>query len=180
MRAILIEQMRHQEQLPAVREAGIAALQRLLPVAQGDTGQSGVVARFLLGLYNGQAFKFDLTDLRYLDSKLVEDCLALLRMDSNPEKEVHQYIENGQEIWQGLRRTWISDEGQLFAEIKKSSQYAHQAEMCRTRPCGYPFRVQIEVDCLDGYIVKGGVGGRYRLSDVNLYLMDGGKKIRVH
>lgn len=180
MRPILIELKQHQEQLPAVREAGIEALQRLLKVALGDTGQSGVAARFLLGLYNGSDFKFDLNELRYLDSNLVEDCLALLRMDSNPEKEVHQYIENGQEIWQGLRRAWINDDGQLFAEIKKSSKYAHQADWCRNGPCGYPFRVRIEVDSFDDFIVKGGVGGRYRLSDVNLYLMDGGKKVRVH
>lgn len=180
MRTVLTEIKRIEDALPAVREAGIAALHRLLAVAKGDTGQSGVVARFLLGVYNGSDFKFDLTDLRYLDSNLVEDCLALLRMDSNPEKEVHQYIENGQEIWQGLRRTWINDDGQLFAEIKKSSKYAHQADWCRNSPCGYPFRVRIEVDSLDDFIVKGGVGGRYRISDLNLYLMDGGKKIRVH
>jgi hypothetical protein len=180
MQAVITEIKRLEETLPAVREAGIEALQRVLKVAQGVTGQSGVVARFLLGLYNGSDFKFDLTDLRYLDSNLVEDCLALLRMDSNPEKEVHQYIENGQAIWQELRRDWISDDGQLFAEIKKSSKYAHQVDWCRNGPCGYPFRVRIEVDSLDDFIVKGGVGGRYRLSDVNLYLMDGGKKIRVH
>lgn len=180
MHKILIQEMHHQELLPAVREAGIAALHRLLKVAHSGTGQSAVAARFLLGLYNGRDFKFDLTDLRYLDTSLVEDCLALLRMDSTPEMEVHQYIENGQEIWQGLRRSWITDEGQLFAEIKKSSKYAHQADWCRNGPCGYPFRVRIEVDSLDDFIVKGGVGGQYRLSDVNLYLMDGGKKIRVH
>lgn len=180
MQAVITEIKRIEEALPSVREAGVEALHRLLKVAQGVTGQSGVAARFLLGLYNGPDFKFDLTDLRYMDSTLVEDCLALLRMDSNPEQEVHQYIENGQEIWQQLRRDWISDEGQLFAEIKKSSKYAHQADWCRNGPCGYPFRVRIEADSYDGYIVKGGVGGRYSLSDVNLYLMDGGKKIRVH
>ena len=136
MQAVITEIKRNEEALPSVREAGVEALHRLLQVAQGVTGQSGVAARFLLGLYNGPDFKFDLTDLRYMDSKLVEDCLALLRMDSNPEQEVHQYIENGQEIWQQLRRNWISDEGQLFAEIKKSSKYAHQADWCRNGPCG--------------------------------------------
>jgi hypothetical protein len=179
MQTLLTELKRFEEQLPAVREAGVAALQRLIKVAQGDTGQSGVVARFLLGLYNGPDFKFDLTDLRYLDSNLVEDCLALLRMDSNPEKEVHQYVENGQELWQGLRRTWINDEGQLFAEIKKSSKYAHQADWCRNGTYGYPFRVVVEADGAGDYIVHGGPGGRYRLSDVNLYVMNGGKKTRI-
>jgi hypothetical protein len=178
---ILTELRRYEEQLPEVREAGIAALKRLLPIAQGCTGQSGVVALFLLGLYNGRDFPFDMTQLRRLDHNLVEDCLSLLRMDSNPEFEVHQYIENGQEIWQDLRRTWISDEGQLFAEIKKSSQYAHQADMCRSRPCGYPFRVKLSTDDADdGFIVKGGVGGRYQLRDVRLYMDVRGKKVRIH
>jgi len=179
MHSIVIQQIIQQEQLPAVREAGLAALQRLLKVAHGVTGQSRVAALFLLGLYNGPDFKFDLTDLRYLDSNLVEDCLALLRMDSNPEKEVHQYIENGQEVWQGLRSTWINDDLQLFAEIKDSSKYAHQVDWCRNGPCGYPFRVRIEADSLDDFIVKGGIGGRYRLSDLDLFVINDGIKIRV-
>lgn len=182
MRDIILTQLRHyEEQLPEVREAGIAALRRLLDVARSDTGQSGVVALFLLGLYNGRDFKFDMTELRRLDRELFEDCLTLLRMDHNPEKEVHQYFENGQDIWQGLRRMWVSDECQLFAEIRKSSKYAHQADMCRSRPCGYPFRVTLSAnDADDGFIVKGGVGGRYRLEDVRLYMLEDGRKVRIH
>ncbi|MCC8342839.1 hypothetical protein LNN35_08570 [Pseudomonas stutzeri] len=67
---------------------------------------------------------------------------------------------------------------QLYAEIKKSSKYAHQAEWCRTQGYGYPFKVRIVFDT-DGYSVKGGVGGQYRLEDVNLYVLQDGKKIRV-
>lgn len=180
MNITLTQLAAYEEQLPAVREDGVAALKRLLEVAQRDTGQSGVVALFLLGLYNGRDFKFDMTDLRRLDHNLVEDCLSLLRMDSNPEQEVHQYIENGQEIWQGLRRTWVGDEGQLFAEIKKSSKYAHQADWARNGTYGYPFRVGISADGGSDYIVHGGPGGCYRLRDVNLYAMVDGRKLRVH
>ena len=36
-----------------LEEAGFEALQRLYEVARMDTGQAGVVGRFLLGLYNG-------------------------------------------------------------------------------------------------------------------------------
>ncbi|MCY1505767.1 hypothetical protein D9M68_399890 [compost metagenome] len=175
-----ITQLRaYEEQLPEVREAGVEALKRLLVVAQRDTGQSAVVALFLLGLYNGRDFKFDMTELRCLDHNLFEDCLTLLRMDYNPEKEVHRHFENGQEIWQDLRRTWISDESQLFAEIKKSSKYAHQADWARNGTCGYPFRVTIAADGGSDYVVHGGPGGHYRLSDVNLYLMINGKKVRI-
>jgi hypothetical protein len=67
---------------------------------------------------------------------------------------------------------------QLYAEIKKSSQYAHQAEWCRNQGYGYPFKVRIR-EASDGYVVKGGVGGQYSLADVNLYVLEGGKKIRV-
>ena len=88
------------------REAGEAALKRLLPIAQRDTGQSGVVACFLLGLYNGERFPFDLTELRRLDRKIFEDCLAVLRMDWSPEKEVHRYFERGNEIFEQLAIDW--------------------------------------------------------------------------
>jgi hypothetical protein len=67
---------------------------------------------------------------------------------------------------------------QLYAEIKKSSKYAHQAEWCRSQGYGYPFKVRIR-EASDGYVVKGGVVGQYSLSDVNLYVLEGGKKIRV-
>lgn len=92
--------------LRSIRADGEAALRRLLPIAQSDTGQSGVVARFLLNLYNGDRFPFDNTDLRRLDSDLVDDCLAVLRMDANPAREVHKYFHNGDELWEQLARDW--------------------------------------------------------------------------
>lgn len=91
---------------PYVRAAGVAALHRLVPVAQRCTGQSRVVGRFLLSLYNGTAFPFCLTDLRCLDTALWNDCMAVLRLDFRPEVEVHQYIENGDDIWSQLKRAW--------------------------------------------------------------------------
>ena len=91
---------------PAIRAAGMEALQRLLPVAQRDTGQSRIVGRFLLSLYNGNAFPFCLTDLRGLDTQLWEDCLALLRLDRRPEVEIHQYVQDGENIWSALKQAW--------------------------------------------------------------------------
>ncbi|NUT85926.1 hypothetical protein HNO91_05820 [Pseudomonas corrugata] len=91
---------------PAIRAKGIKALQRLVPVALRDSGQSRIVGRFLLSLYNGSAFPFALTDLRGLDSSLWDDCLAVLRLDRRPELEVHEYIENGDDIWSQLKRAW--------------------------------------------------------------------------
>ncbi|MDH4585612.1 hypothetical protein E8F20_27575 [Pseudomonas sp. BN415] len=96
----------YQEERPAIREAGIAALQRLVPVARRDTGQSGVIGSFLLGLYNGPAFPFDLTRLRALDAGLFDDCVAVLCLDNCPEMEVHEYLPNGDAIWAELRENW--------------------------------------------------------------------------
>lgn len=100
------ERSRELAERPARMEAGEAALKRLLPIAQRDTGQSQVIARFLLNLYNGNRFPFDNTDLRRLDSELVEDCIAVLRMDARPLQEVHRYFENGSKIWETLAKDW--------------------------------------------------------------------------
>lgn len=68
---------------------------------------------------------------------------------------------------------------QLYAEIKKSSKYAGQADLCRSNGYGYPFKVRIVHDGGGDYCVKGGVGGQYRLADVNLYVIEDDKKVRV-
>ncbi|MGZ8317473.1 MAG: DUF7673 family protein [Telluria sp.] len=94
-------------QKPALAAAGEAALRRLLPVAQRDTGQSGVVARFLLGLYNGSRFPFDLTDLRRLDYALFDDCMAVLAMDCTAHRqEVHLYFPSGGKLFEQLAEDW--------------------------------------------------------------------------
>ncbi|ABM21087.1 hypothetical protein [Marinobacter nauticus] len=89
-------------ELPVIRQRGQAALFRLLPVALSDTGQSSVVARFLLGLYNGKRFPMDMTELRRLDRALLVDCLAVLEMDHQPEMEIHLYVENGGTLFEEL------------------------------------------------------------------------------
>lgn len=88
-----------------VLAAGLPALQRLAKIAQRDTGQAGTVRRFLLGLYNGHRWPFDLTTLRGLDRDLFDDCMALLRLDARATiKEVHQYFTNGNELFSAFAR----------------------------------------------------------------------------
>ncbi|MEI1260090.1 hypothetical protein VUS13_08335 [Pseudomonas aeruginosa] len=106
MRDVFDELFHAAQERPAIRTAGLEALQRLVPVAQRDSGQSGVIGRFLLGLYNGQSFPFDLTELRRLDQGLFDDCLAVLRLDNTPEQEVHTYLPNGDAIWSEFRERW--------------------------------------------------------------------------
>jgi hypothetical protein len=91
---------------PATRAAGIEALKRLIAIAQRDTGQSDVVARFLLGCYNGQDFPFDVTELRRLDIEVHDDCMAVLKMDYAPQREVHDLIEQGPQIFKALAHHW--------------------------------------------------------------------------
>lgn len=98
--------VQYQEERPAIQEAGTYALARLVPVAVRDTGQSRVIGRFLLGLYDATTYPFILTDLRSLDVGLFEDCLAVLRLDNTPEKEIHEYLPKGQMIFNQLREYW--------------------------------------------------------------------------
>lgn len=93
-------------QIKEDRIAGEAALRRLLPIARGNSGQSRRVAAILLGLYNGLRFPLDLTNLRSLDYEIVDDALAVLRMDSNAYQEVHCYFENGSQIFEQLASDW--------------------------------------------------------------------------
>jgi hypothetical protein len=84
-----------------VTEAGIPALARLADIAKGDTGQAATVRRFLLGLYNGYRFPFNLITLRGLDKALFDDCLAVLKLDARATRqEVHQYFDNGGELFE--------------------------------------------------------------------------------
>jgi hypothetical protein len=100
------EQAAYQQQLPEIRAAGIEALRRLMTIAQCDSGQCRRVAAFLLGLYNGERFPFDLANFRILDSVIFNDCLTVLRMDYTPEWEVHRYFENGGKLFERLARDW--------------------------------------------------------------------------
>lgn len=92
--------------LPQIRVDGEKALRRLFVVANGHSGQCKHIAAFLLGLYHGGRFRFDLTDLRCIDSELFDDCMAVLRMDSQPLREVHQYFENGGQRFEDMAIKW--------------------------------------------------------------------------
>jgi hypothetical protein len=59
------------------------------------SGQAGRLVRFLAGLYNGQDYPFDLTDLRALDTRLANACLDYLCYDSLGKREVHHHLVGG-------------------------------------------------------------------------------------
>jgi hypothetical protein len=121
--AAFAEERRKEEErtarLPEIRAKGEAALRRLLPIAQGNTGQCRHVAAFLLGLYNGTRFPFDLTDLRCVDGEIFDDCMAVLQMDAQPAREVHTYFDNGSQVFEQLAQDWrVPDRLQLREVIR--------------------------------------------------------------
>jgi hypothetical protein len=71
------------------------------------TGGARRLVRFLAGVYNGQDYPFDLTELRALDTELANACLDYLNYDRLGVKEVHRHLANGD---RDLHR-WLEDYG---------------------------------------------------------------------
>lgn len=72
-------------------DTGIPALLRLVKIADRDTGQAETVRQFLLGLYNGYRFPFNLVKLRSLDKALFDDCMSVLTLDARVAYEFWFY-----------------------------------------------------------------------------------------
>ncbi|MEI7050504.1 hypothetical protein WCL09_08880 [Pseudomonas koreensis] len=60
---------------------------------------------------------------------------------------------------------------QLYAHLKKSSEYTHQTDKL--------FPVRVGKAPYDNFVVHGGPGGVYRLSDVSFYVIEDGKQYRL-
>lgn len=130
--AMRVERDRQQAHRAHLEAEGFEALQRLYVVATQDSGQCRYIARFLLGLYNGRRFPFDLTDLRAIDRGLFEDCMAVLRMDAQvTRKEVHQYFTEGGKRFEQLAKDWAVED---METVRDDATRATRA----TRPVGTP------------------------------------------
>lgn len=73
----------------------IQALARLWNITQEHRGTSGAraAAGVLLGLYNGERFPLDLTDLRLLDAGNLQAALAVIESDAaHCQLEVHVWL----------------------------------------------------------------------------------------
>lgn len=95
---------------PAFIQEGWNAMRQLWNIAQGSSGQCRYVAEFLLGLYNGPRFPFDLTSLRALDTDIAQDCLAALKLDATGLKEVHRWLNEPSEAFEQLATDWGIEE----------------------------------------------------------------------
>jgi hypothetical protein len=78
------------------------------------SGQAGRLIRFLAGLYNGNQFPFDLTDLRALDTDLSNACLDYLSYDRLGHVEVHKHLERGEREF----HEWMRAAGLLAQDDK--------------------------------------------------------------
>lgn len=87
-----------------------AALVYLWKMAQGYSSSEKAAARFLLGLYNGYRFQFDLTDFRLFDCGNFKRCQLVLAMDHMPKAEVHVVLA-------GLLGMRVRDMGAAFEHL---------------------------------------------------------------
>lgn len=95
--------------LAAIRSRAMTGLQAIEKAINDHptTGQARRLVRFLAGLYNGQDYPFDLTELRGLDTMLANACLDYLNFDRLGLKEVHKHLANGD---RDLHR-WLEEYG---------------------------------------------------------------------
>jgi hypothetical protein len=66
------------------------------------TGQGRRLVRFLAGVYNGNDYPFDLTDLRALDTELASACVDYLNYDRLAKAEVHTHLPGGGQQMQSI------------------------------------------------------------------------------
>ena len=71
----------------------MAALERI--ETHPGTGQARRLVKFLAGIYNGEDYPFDLTELRALDTELANACLDCPNYDRLGKREVHKHLKNG-------------------------------------------------------------------------------------
>jgi hypothetical protein len=84
--------------LAQIKIGAMAALQDIEKTINEHptTGQAKRLVRFLAGIYNGQDYPFDLTELRGLDTRLATACLDYLNYDRLGISEVHKHLANGE------------------------------------------------------------------------------------
>lgn len=100
----IAEQMVVEDYRYQARQKMIAALPRVVALAQTRCSGGYVAATLLLNIYNRHDWHFDLVSMRNLDFDNWRACIDVLAYQtlSSPEKDVHHYIENGNKVMQQL------------------------------------------------------------------------------
>jgi len=83
------------------------AYARLLELAeQRDSGQVRRVAQFLASTYNGEAFPFDLFELRSLDIAISDDMLSCLDALRWAKADLYKLVPDGQRRVEAVIQLW--------------------------------------------------------------------------
>lgn len=87
--------------------AGAQAFERLLKLAEErHSGQIPRIARFLASAYNGQAFPFDLFELRAVDLAISDDMLSCLDALRWARADLHTLVPDGDARLLQVIRQW--------------------------------------------------------------------------
>ena len=101
--------------------------------------------------------------------------MGITLLDLTTPEGMAEYKEHNRQ-----RDEFVRTGQQLYAKVKRSSKYYHQNTSAQEDPdrWGWPF--QVRIDPTEGdYCVQGGPGGRYRLADVNLFVIEDGRELRI-
>ncbi|ENX24866.1 hypothetical protein F892_00016 [Acinetobacter vivianii] len=100
---------------------GIKAIEQLFAIAEGKTEQSFVVRKFLLGCFDSQKFKFDLTEFRKLDSSVFQACVSVLEIERLESNLVDEYLDSPE--YQALAKKWeLLESWAEVLEFKKEAR----------------------------------------------------------
>ena len=97
------------QDLDEIMERAMIGLKRIVDAIEANPGttQTRRLVQFLAGLYNGNEYQVDLTDLRAVDTELANACVDYLNYDRLAKVEVHTHLPGGgRQINQ-----WIRDNG---------------------------------------------------------------------
>ena len=91
------------EDADAQIEEWIDSLNMLLDLAKHmDTTGGKVAATFLCSIYNGNRVAFNTGSLCSLDMDYWSDAMNVLKLDRLNMKEIHNYIEDGSKVFEGM------------------------------------------------------------------------------
>lgn len=90
-----------------VQAKAAQAYLRLVELAErSDTGQARRVARFLASTYNGEAYPFDLFDLRMLDVALSDDALVCIDALRWGRADLYKLLPDGERRIAAVITSW--------------------------------------------------------------------------
>jgi hypothetical protein len=109
-----------------ITERARISLQRIVKAIEEHpgTGQARRLVRFLAGVYNGDEFPFDLTDLRSLDTELANACIDYLNYDRLAKAEVHSHLPDG-----GRQMQWLIAQHAIRPRLQWSSNDEHEQRL---------------------------------------------------